>query len=744
MRYPLRTLTAVVVLASQALLAHAAETRTWSDSTGKHKVEAELVSVSDGKVWLKKSNGSVISLPLSRLSKADQEFLKGGTDDPVGDDSTYKVGDQAYLRVKGQWQLGKVASLDKTSAGTRYHVQLLTGSRRKLRVTGERLRRYGKAGAGGLLLPGDVVEIVDRWKPDEIKRGTIVSVKGTRAYVKAEGELAEKSYWLKDLRPPGAAEGATLAGRVKSAQESNRRPGQAKHPSDSVAYPDAPTLVEVNLSAAAPVELSASASTPTSIQLDTRADGVDLGSIRPLPISLIPKQNSWDKLASFSVSRNGDLAAMLRKTYSKHWQLELAPLRKSRAKTKLLGLLPETTIIELSPEANYLMTQRTKPVAIDIWAIRWASNERKDVAGIEHRISWSPDPTADSWFKLTKAGWLDEQTLMTVDGKNTVIAWDISSGQPTRQIKLDRNHAFLQGTPYLVVNRGKLGVSVLDLNTMRLMAVIGKDRALAGKPSLSPSGRWLVLSGSHGILEFWDLATGEKKLQTCIAMPDGGHSSWGATWSSEEEYLKYGNRLLSVTTWSQEPSSRLAKRSPTGVEWSFGTGRKREPTLTATKTLRPKSEDLQPNFNPPMLLESGGSLALDLKVDSAIALATRDQLTEMIEEQGFRVANDSRFVIQASTSTKSESREFGKGHFAREGDKGNFTVSYQVKQYRLDFKLDGQILWSNTSARSPSIMTGMTTEENIRAEASKQVPWDAQAFPKLTLPETVIMAGSGN
>jgi hypothetical protein len=51
--------------------------RTWTDTTGKFRVEAELIGVADGKVQLKKQDGAVIGVPLDKLSKEDQEFLAG-------------------------------------------------------------------------------------------------------------------------------------------------------------------------------------------------------------------------------------------------------------------------------------------------------------------------------------------------------------------------------------------------------------------------------------------------------------------------------------------------------------------------------------------------------------------------------------------------------------------------------------------------------------------------------------------
>lgn len=49
--------------------------RTWSDSTGKFKLQATLISNTAGTVRLKKADGKVISLPVAKLSKADQQYL---------------------------------------------------------------------------------------------------------------------------------------------------------------------------------------------------------------------------------------------------------------------------------------------------------------------------------------------------------------------------------------------------------------------------------------------------------------------------------------------------------------------------------------------------------------------------------------------------------------------------------------------------------------------------------------------
>ena len=54
----------------------AAAFRTWTDSTGRFRVEASLVAVQEGQVHLKKRTGTVVHVPLRRLSQADREYVR--------------------------------------------------------------------------------------------------------------------------------------------------------------------------------------------------------------------------------------------------------------------------------------------------------------------------------------------------------------------------------------------------------------------------------------------------------------------------------------------------------------------------------------------------------------------------------------------------------------------------------------------------------------------------------------------
>ncbi|MDZ7619272.1 MAG: SHD1 domain-containing protein [Patescibacteria group bacterium] len=61
--------------ATEAVAADASPMRSWTDATGKHRIEAELVAVKEGWVRLKRVSGESVSLPIARLSQPDQDYV---------------------------------------------------------------------------------------------------------------------------------------------------------------------------------------------------------------------------------------------------------------------------------------------------------------------------------------------------------------------------------------------------------------------------------------------------------------------------------------------------------------------------------------------------------------------------------------------------------------------------------------------------------------------------------------------
>ena len=69
---------------AQTVAADDPQPRTWKDATGTFSVVATLAGVADGKVQLKREDGTVVTVTLEQLSSADQQYiaaLKTGSGD---------------------------------------------------------------------------------------------------------------------------------------------------------------------------------------------------------------------------------------------------------------------------------------------------------------------------------------------------------------------------------------------------------------------------------------------------------------------------------------------------------------------------------------------------------------------------------------------------------------------------------------------------------------------------------------
>jgi hypothetical protein len=53
-----------------------ATSRTWKDTTGKFSIEATFVSKNATSITLKKTDGKEVTLPIAKLSKEDQAWIK--------------------------------------------------------------------------------------------------------------------------------------------------------------------------------------------------------------------------------------------------------------------------------------------------------------------------------------------------------------------------------------------------------------------------------------------------------------------------------------------------------------------------------------------------------------------------------------------------------------------------------------------------------------------------------------------
>ncbi|MDY0171233.1 MAG: SUMF1/EgtB/PvdO family nonheme iron enzyme, partial [Thermoguttaceae bacterium] len=72
----MKTACCFVTIAFYLTVAAGAATRTWTDSTGKFSVEADLQEVREKEMVLRRADGSRLTVPLERLSAADRRYLE--------------------------------------------------------------------------------------------------------------------------------------------------------------------------------------------------------------------------------------------------------------------------------------------------------------------------------------------------------------------------------------------------------------------------------------------------------------------------------------------------------------------------------------------------------------------------------------------------------------------------------------------------------------------------------------------
>lgn len=76
-------LAAMLLSTTLAVAQTPGQSRTWTDASGKYKVEATLTTIEGDKVTLLRADGRKVVVPLDRLSKADQDYVRTAATTPA-------------------------------------------------------------------------------------------------------------------------------------------------------------------------------------------------------------------------------------------------------------------------------------------------------------------------------------------------------------------------------------------------------------------------------------------------------------------------------------------------------------------------------------------------------------------------------------------------------------------------------------------------------------------------------------
>ena len=104
-----------IVLLPHVVTVAAEKPRTWSDKTGKYKVEATLKAVTNGKAILLRANGDELQIDVAKLSAADQKYLQDNP--PVDEDNPFQPAEKMPAKAASP-AAPKEAKVDWTDVQT--------------------------------------------------------------------------------------------------------------------------------------------------------------------------------------------------------------------------------------------------------------------------------------------------------------------------------------------------------------------------------------------------------------------------------------------------------------------------------------------------------------------------------------------------------------------------------------------------------------------------------------------------
>ncbi|HEX5035396.1 MAG TPA: SHD1 domain-containing protein, partial [bacterium] len=413
---PLLTV-ATLALACSPAQSLRAETRTWTDSSGKYKIEADFEKIEDGQVYLQRTDGKKLSLPLAKLSKDDQSYLR----------------DLMKRRRAGQSEQANPFGGDaQLPPGLPPEARSALATARRMAADDDEEPKYDV---------GDQVEIRDGFK---WQKGAIVGFDehGWTAYVKLEtGKMADVHVGPFTIRRFDPTLGA-LAGVEK----------------DDLAHVDLTRIRRI-----VPLEGKQAPFTPDPVA--TAPPSFD-----PNPIGLNPKSNFFERVVGVSFAKGGTIAVIGRsadrgpdQTVS---QIELCDLKSGDVKAMLRG--PRgLKLLAVSPSGQQLITI-TEPETfvsgpLQLWTI--------DANELKHVKSWQVS-SGERGQQLQWIGWIDDQRVMTVDRK-TATVWSTDGPKGLYQVTGEgmKSPAFSPGGKQFAIGTSS-GISVHDVASGTLLAKI--------------------------------------------------------------------------------------------------------------------------------------------------------------------------------------------------------------------------------------------------------------------------------
>ena len=673
------------------LSASHAETRTWTDSTGKHKVEGDFLEILEGQVKLQRTDGKKVSLPLSKLSKEDQAYLRElvknrrngqpeeaspfATEDRVGsgrsnanaardpvremmknrarrpnfdedEEPDYQVGDQVEVQERGKWELGEIVGFDKDGHTT-----------------------YVKLESGAMADVHGSFSI----RPYDPSLGALAGV--------SEQELARVD-----------------VARIRRVLPLGGSSGDFK--------PDAATTAKP--------------------------------AWKPRPIGLSPQENFFSHVVGISFAKDGTAAAVghadRRGSHEGSLsQIEICDLKSGNVVANLRG--PRNLErLAISPSGKRLITIGEEETFVSGPLQLW------EIAGdeLKHLKSWHVNK-GDRGEKIEWIGWVDEECVLTVD-RNGLTMWSIAGPSGVYHIAGDglKAPAFSPGGKQFAIGANE-AVSIHDVATGEMLARIKLDHGFDRRVAFSPGGDLLSTTGSSTV-EIYDIAKGDKIIE---AYCGSARSDQGICWLGNEHVLVGGADLIHVpsqmTVWKYEHNAESVEPLAGSVWYVFSSHGNEQIGLlpfqlphSAVKPVAEKELVLKPGDDVCIELE----LAIDLGQNAqGQAISAKDELSKSLTEAGFLIADQSPRRLVAR-SMPGETKEINYRMFGAPFGQTQKS-SYTQKIFELELIVDGQPVWKRQRTIEAPHHLQLQENESVDQAVNRAMLADTGFF-RSTVPSRVL------
>lgn len=658
------TMTALASLASAGL----AETRTWTDSTGKHKIEAEFIEIVEGQVKLKKPDGKQVSLPLGKLSKEDQLFLR------------------ALLKERRAAQAAEAAP-----------------------AAGPAFGRGRAAGPG--FKKGD--RVMSEWA-GKVSLGTVVSIDPNSGWLEVvmdgsddqRPEHRPASYY----KPYDAAAKATLP------------------PEGWVWTPPAmkPAIAADYSSVRRPAGAVAATTIAPDPAAPSTASAAAKGALIPRPVSTWEKRQGIDVVAS-----SPPLAVVLyrggEEMNSADSRLEVLDLASGERRATL-SAPAKTGAVAVSPSGKRIATTEGSGV----WdnALQVAVWELGDKS-LNHVVSWNPYPGEDRESKIAWHRWLSDERLLTKSAGGKVVLWDASSAKALFEIDAGWYGlpVVSPGGKQFALPAAK-GVEIFSTDDGDRLATVPASGGVSASIAFSPSGAKMSVISGRGV-EVLDLATG-KRLAEFYAGEGVARGNWlDERFMLVNSGLVLDTQSMCVL-WKYFGGSPLGASGGSQWVALGGESAPRARTASGEALVPftlPHAAAIAaaPKGPEALALKPGDQVSIDVTaVDGSIAEEARAHIADGLAKAGFVVADGAAAKVAASIRA-GEAQEMNYRSFGIRGGEEKFSVN--TRHYDLSLAVGADELWKSSGYQAPPAMVQLKEGESIQEVVSREMGLKGAMFP---------------